>query len=397
MDAKSSATMAGSSIENRTSVTVHRNPYVVSVTDRLEDFELLEQEWPNFLSKCEANHPFNTHEWIRSWYRSFEPTGDIALIRVRCEGALVCCIPVMRTPELLGPLKLRCLWPWINTHSFRWGLLCDSNHLAALDEAIDAIFDLGDWDCLDLYFLPSRYRVHRHLKDMLKRRQRNYAGIGEMNSPCLEIHGDWDSYVASLSKSRRESERRKCRKLCDKMGAVIEITQGCVDDLDKRLEDCWQVSAKTWKHAKGSSIAGAPERKAFYSEVAKTSPDWLILGLLYLDGVPIAFEYNILYNGTLYNLKLGYDEQHRSLSAGQVLRFNMLKWAFDNGVRIFDFMGHTAAYKSQFGSAETPHEDIRVFSDSYRGRLAGFFETRLRPVLRRVKHSLTSFKTETSG
>jgi predicted N-acyltransferase len=213
-----------------------------------------------------------------------------------------------------------------------------------------------------------------------------------MSSPRLSISGNWPGFVSALSKSRREGERRKARKLLDRENGQISISVGAVDNIDDRLADCWAVSSRTWKHETGSSIASSPERIRFYESIAKSNRNWLVLGLLHRGGDAIAFEYNLLEKGVLYNLKLGFDERFRSLSPGQVLRFKMLEWAFENDVNVFDFMGNAADYKVAYSSEILTHRNLRVYSSTPRARLLAAYEFDVRPLLRAVKANLSVTK-----
>jgi len=343
-------------------------------------FDALETEWPQFIERCEADHPFNTYSWLHTWWEHFGGAG-CAIATVRQSGRLLCCIPTML--EGTGSKRRRRLW--INTHSFRSGLLCDGDVPEAMGLAFDLIRGLKDWDSLTLYYLPTEYGVHQALKDQLEHIGVHYAVRQDMRSPRLEIQHSWSDYVDSLSGSRRQAERRKMRMLCEKLDARIEITTGRSQHLGEMLEDCWAVSRNSWKQAWGSAIGIDDRLMTFYEDIARRNRDWLVLGLVYLGEKPIAFEYNLLYKDTLYNLKLGFDEQHKEVSPGQVLRFKMLEWAFQANVKFFDFMGHEAEYKNRFSNCMMPHETIQIFGGSLSGRLMACYELSCKPLARRVR------------
>jgi len=355
------------------------------------DIGSVEEEWQEFISRCESDHPFNSYYWLKTWWKHFGGEGP-AIIVVRQLDKLVCCLPTTTgTVGVRGKgsfFRHRRLW--VNTHSFRSGILCDRDVPQALHRAIDCLLTLADWDSLDLFYLPGNPGVQQNLKQCLASSGLRFLDRPGMQSPFLHINGSWDDFVNSLSKRRREAERRKSRKLCDKLGARIEIKAGKGAGLDEALNDCWKISRQTWKKARGSAIGSSTQLQAFYRDIASAPDDWLVLGLLYLNNEPIAFEYNLLYQNTLYNLKLGYSLRQRQLSPGQVLRFRMLEWAFDNGVECFDYMGNEAEYKSRFSNGALPHETVHIFSRSLRGRLLALYRLRLMSTLRRLKRRLTA-------
>lgn len=351
-------------------------------------FDALVAEWPDLLARCEANHPFNTHAWFSAWRRHFGRDLSLEVLGVWKEGRLVCCLPMALGELTLHGRRLRRRTLWVNTHSFRSGLLCDARHLDSLDAVARHLAGAGDWDILDLPYLPRGIQAHGALVAALGRHGIRVWSRPGMVSPRLAIQGSWDDYLASLSRSRRESVRRMRRRALEKSGATVEITHGRPDDLEARLEACWRVSARTWKHRQGSSIAADPVREAFYRQVALDPSDWLVLGLMHVDGQPVAFEYDLLYGGVLHNLKLGFDEAFERLAPGLVLRGELLRWAHDNGVGAYDYMGNAADYKTRFASETVEHDNVRLYNRTLSGRLLHLYEARFKPVARRVRGRL---------
>ena len=70
---------------------------------------------------------------------------------------------------------------------------------------------------------------------------------------------------------------------------------------DPDLSEAFDIATQTWQHARGTSIASTACLRQFYSELAGAR-NWLQLAILELDGKPISFEYDLLYERVLYNL-----------------------------------------------------------------------------------------------
>lgn len=370
--------------------------YEVDVVNGFAGFEAIEREWSELLSDCEANHPFNTHRWFATWWRNFGKNSRVSVLVARFRGRLVCCLPLLIAEKNVHPFKARHLSLWVNTHSFRSGILCHKDHLACLDEVLNRLISDPAWDILDLGYFPAHHEVLRAWKRAMEKAGIRYLTKPGMKSPRLVIRATWKEYFTSLSKSRRESVSRKLRK-AKKQGCRVEILRGRTGDLDTRLEQCWEISRKTWKHQIGSSIAADEARLAFYRDIALAEVDWIVLGLIYVNDKPVAFEYDLLYQGVLYNLKLGFDEATRELSPGYVLRVALLEWAFDNGIEVFDFMGLEADYKNQFSTGVVDHENITVYNKGalpaslyyYQANL-DLYRTRIKPPFQRIRGWLQS-------
>lgn len=66
----------------------------------------------------------------------------------------------------------------------------------------------------------------------------------------------------------------------------------------------------------------------------------LRLFILSIDKRIIAFQLNAQYGGVLYHVKVGFLEDYATLSPGQALQLQILRWAFGNpDVSAFDLLG----------------------------------------------------------
>ena len=364
--------------------------YSLSIIDSVEDFLALKDQWDELSENSEADMPFTTFEWYRAWWEYFSEDHKMRLLVVHASDAspasLVAVLPLMF--DAGGRAHKGSIWA--NTHSFRVGILCHREHLEALGEFTRYLGKSRDWEGLRIPYLHGDLQVHKAFKKCLRRDKLKFISTPGMQSPWLEVEGDFQDQMKALSRSRRETLNRKKRKLLNKSGGTVEITVGNVADLEQRLAHCWEISRNTWKERQGSSIASDKQRMAFYEAIAHSQREWLVLGLLYIDGKPVAFEYNLLHKGTIFNLKLGFNEDFSKLSPGVVLRLSLLEWVYGNDVRKFDYMGNTADYKTMFSTDIIKHEDLYIFGKtlgcltSYytKGRLVPAVKTFLRPVKR---------------
>lgn len=360
--------------------------YQVEEIDSRERLDALAGEWRDLSGRAELDLPFNRYEWYRCWWDSFQPQARFSVLAVRRlaagGGRLVAVLPLMRRSA--GWRGLRRYRIWSNTHSFRTALLADPAHPEALVALSRHLVRTMRIRRLELPYLVVGTRAHDTLKQSLLGERCSILEQQGMRSPVLRMSGDLKAMLGTLSRRRRESLRRKLRKLEGREGYRYEITGGRVADLGRRLQDCWHVSSRTWKHARGSSIASDPRRIKFYECLSDAPLDWLVLAISYVGKTPIAFEYNLRMDGTLYNLKLGYDEHWREHSPGIVLRLRMLEWAYEQGIEVFDYMGNSADYKEMLSTSTVDHENLEVFSPAFMDRAAYLARAQGGPYFRRL-------------
>lgn len=350
----------------------------------------LKTQWEDLVRASDVSIPFISWAWYDAWLDAFCPREDARLVAVFDDKRLVAALP-FRVRGQRGSYGAQEITSWVNTHSFRWGLLCERGNDSAARALAKQLIQLEEWDSCVLNYAVSDSQALENFLYSLAQEGYIVESVPDMQSPVMKVPDDWDAFLASMPKKRRESERRKVRKL-EKQGAKFKFVSGRCEDLAALLKDCWHISSKTWKQEKGSAIAADETRRSFYEAVANSAQDWICLALLYIDDEPIAFEFNLLFDGTLYSLKLGYNTDYARQSPGQVLRFKLFEWCIENDIDFFDFMGHRARYKDQYAERHIGHSNIRIYSKTPRGRVLGTYRTRIRPVLAGVKRKLVAMK-----
>jgi CelD/BcsL family acetyltransferase involved in cellulose biosynthesis len=80
----------------------------------------------------------------------------------------------------------------------------------------------------------------------------------------------------------------------------------------------------------------------------------LRLGVLELDGQPLAEIMCFDYNGCIYLYNSGYDPQYTALSAGLLSKVLAIKDSIEKGKSRFDFLKGAETYKYHLGGREVP-------------------------------------------
>jgi hypothetical protein len=129
---------------------------------------------------------------------------------------------------------------------------------------------------------------------------------------------DWAAYLAARPGLLRSAIIRPSKRLMDRLGARFSLTLG-PDGLEPAIDAYETVYARSWKQPEPCPDFNA----ALMREYAGAGQ--LRLGVLWLDGAPIAAQYWIVRQGWASIQKLSYDEAHKSLGAGTVLTALMLR------------------------------------------------------------------------
>ena len=157
----------------------------------------------------------------------------------------------------------------------------------------------------------------------------------------LPVTGNWQSHLAALPGALRTTLKRMGKRLSQRQAHIEVITEPA--DVDRAVAAYEQVYAKSWKQPE--PVAGFIHGLASVSAHA----GWLRLGLVWLDGQPIAAQLWIVSHGRAAIYKLAYDEQFKDLSAGTVLTAHLMERAIDQDkVREVDYLVGDDPYKRQW-------------------------------------------------
>jgi CelD/BcsL family acetyltransferase involved in cellulose biosynthesis len=362
-------------------------PIQVDVISSFEDLVQLEPAWNRLLDDARVDHPFLTHEWIRSWWESFGARNRLHTMVAIAGAEVVGIAPMMLTQRRMYGLKARCLELITNPHTPRSGILVARSRPEARRAILDRILaSSDDWDVMTL----SQVAVESALIDDVKGLSRLHGllcGVwASSRSPYVERTGEWRAYEASLSRKHRSNIRNRLARL-EKLGPVTYETIQEPGALPAAIEEGLRLEAAAWKRDAGSAILSDPRSERFYRSLAARSMSrgWLALQFLSVGGRRIAFCYSLVYGNRCFLLKPGYDPGYRQYSPGAILCYMTMQRAFNLGLAEIDFAGEADEWKMQWTRRTRPHAWMYVFAPRVRTRLIHDAKFRFTPWLRRKK------------
>ena len=204
------------------------------------------------------------------------------------------------------------------------------------------------------------------------------------NSPYINIAGDWDTYLKKKAKHLRSNINYK-NNMINKAGKY-EIIQYCNENTEKAILDIFDILKRSWKSNSKGAINASKQRTAYFTEMLKTLSQngWLRIWILTFNDNPIAFEFDLEYKDTVYAMQIGYDEKYGRFSPGLLLISQSMKAAFASGFRQYDFLGKEERFKMQLASGCRAHRKYYIYSNTVKGKLVNFIDTKIIRVLKMV-------------
>jgi len=341
--------------------------------------------WDSVLARASSPSPFMSWAWHRAWTESAPPAevaASEALVLRGARGAVQAVVPLS---------VRRASFHRVPTTVLTWatGDVGCPDHLDVLatpeaDVAALApvLVDLP-WQILILSNLAPDAAAARRLCEAIAGHGYAVRRRTLWRCPDLDLCGDWDRYLATLTPTRRQTLRRKERNLRRDHAMAITDYDGA------RLEDGLRVlmtlHARRWDGG-GEGVFRDPAvrrlHERFAAELAARGQLWLTT--LDVDGEPGAAWYGFALHDTVFFYQSGRDPRWERESVGQILMGAMIRRAIERGYRRFDFLRGEDAYKRHWTGTHRTTEEITIFRPGWRGRwlravdTAAAFRARLR-------------------
>jgi CelD/BcsL family acetyltransferase involved in cellulose biosynthesis len=295
--------------------------------------------------KLNWSSPFILPEWLEVWWRvfgsDFKPH-----IRVIFQG-----------DEIIGvaPLMVK-----DTTAYFMGGTdVCDyQDYVIAPGKEQDFFNALLDdlkqngIKHLDLKHIRPDYTVMKFLLPLAENRKCKTVNEKEAVSFEMDLPPSFEEYLNSLSTKQRHEVRRKIRRLTEEGKIVYHFVER-----GEELAAALEIFYKMFVESRQDKAAFLTEQmKRYFKLLTDIMEDigLLKMGMLEIDGKPIAAIMCFDYNDCIYLYNSGYDPQYVGLSAGLLSKVYAIEDSIEKGKKRFDFLKGAEPYKGHLGGQEVP-------------------------------------------
>ncbi len=321
--------------------------------------------------------PFRSWTWLWHWWQHYGPQNDADGLRTRL--AVLCVFDDADALMGIAPWYLDCsamhgrvLRPLGSGEvcSDYLSVLCHPAIREVIVEALadylieNALDDGSDalrWDLLELGGVDAEDDAVAKLVDYLAASGSTIHRRPGLNCWRLELPADWDGYVASLGKNLRRDVRRLERELLGTDRVALH-SAARLDELPRPMDLLVELHQRRREMLDEKGCFASDRFLGFYRDVV---PELLRRGQvqfywLELDGKPVAAEYQLVGNDTLYAYQAGVDPDSMEYQPGKLINLAILRRAIEHGYRAFDFLRGDEPYKARFGARPRPTVEYRV-------------------------------------
>ncbi len=207
-----------------------------------------------------------------------------------------------------------------------------------------------DFDLFDLRWLDDRCGLGEFAATAMQHAGFRNSRAVWFDAFHVNLHAQgnissWDVYWASRTSHWRTNVRSSLKKIAQ-LGPVEYVRYrprgtafGEDDPRWDLYETCVDLASRSWQGSRtdGTTLSHAQVRN-YLRSAHETAARFgaADINLLYVAGEPVAFAYNYAHQANVYGMRAGYDPAFKSLGAGSVLTYHMLRDSCQRGDRVLD-------------------------------------------------------------
>ena len=313
----------------------------------IEQLDEIESVWSELLAETENADFFRTLDWLKVYWKHFGAGQSLKVLLV-CDGDQpVGIVPLVVTLRKTKLGQFRVLgFPMDFWGSF-YGAI-GPNPAAIWEAALEHIMqEPRDWDYLDLRWFQLSTGESKIFEQAAAEFGHSIEQQADDEIAIADLSAGWDAYWASRSGNCRSNCRRNNKKV-EAVGEVQYVRYRPAGEAHGESDPRWDLFAAVEEIAQRSWQARSTDGTTMTHEeicsflkdmhVAAVRCGCLDLNLLYIDGKPVAFNYNYHYRGYVSSLRLGFDPQFAKAGVGTVLTHKMLEDSCARGDHTIDFL-----------------------------------------------------------
>jgi CelD/BcsL family acetyltransferase involved in cellulose biosynthesis len=354
--AKSLNGNAGRSFSTQLEITRDHKVHIVEDLDGLRG---LQAEW-NQIAPVDKVEPWQSFNWMEAAAASYSRKHSLRIITVRNHGRLIAVAPMVlkRSEQPLKPIQLHIL----GAEELKEPSRLIANDMESLEILLDVITSESVY--------PIRLSRIPNENGMLELALNSFKKAGwitrvmHMPFPFLDLKG-------FATKKSLKNDLRRAKKKAEILGRIgfenIDIVQ--YRDLPSRLETAFRIENSGWKGQNKSSILCNQARKDFFERYAHLSMQQGTLRLSYMtiDGSAVAVQYAIESKQAYWLLNVGYDDNYRVCSPGNLLLDRTIKDAASRGLVRYNLLGKEEQWTRRWTHDTQDCFILEAFRKNWRG------------------------------
>ena len=170
--------------------------------------------------------------------------------------------------------------------------------------------------------------------------------------PYISLGNSWSELHEKLGKKltrniRQYGNKATANRISFQINKAADIS---TDLLNEKLKRAFSFHETRMEAINQKSVFTPQQEQAYHLQVLKNVRNTFVIEAKNEDQRTIAFYYGLFNNSRLAWFNGGYDTQYYKYSIGTLLVAELISWAYENGLHIFDFLRGNESYKQRWTS-----------------------------------------------
>jgi CelD/BcsL family acetyltransferase involved in cellulose biosynthesis len=300
-----------------------------------EDFARLQEPWHRVVDSLSQKRFFHVYSWYHSYIDSLDKNPNAVFFLVISRGFTpIAVFPLKRSIRNVYGLRLRCLevpsHPHMSLSDFIFEKTADNAILISLMAKNVRHLTGEAWDMI-------------HVPNTLEDSATAYAlerapvllSVTTLTSKSNHVNCNLPyEQVAKNFKGHFRRNLRRLHRRTQEWGKLQYHSYASTEDIRRHFTEFLKVEASGWKgeHGTRTAISCDASTLAFYRRVIDefAASDQCLLNLLTLNERCIAGQLCLRVDGTLYILKIGFDESYAEIAPGNLIMEALIRQCADD-------------------------------------------------------------------
>ena|SRR5438874_4675449 len=335
-------------------------------------FRGLEKEWQQLHGRCPHATPFNSWEWLFSWWQAYGDARELRLLTWRLGGNLVgvapLCIAGEKTDLGTSCRVARLVGDGSFDSDYLGFLILPGAYAVVMERFGQWLSRNKEWDVMVLSELTDLSPVPDTIRDHAQRLRLQWR-LDYRRSGALDLPPSLEDYL----RERQPRFRTKLRSLLRQLDeGDLTFESRCEPrELRRRLRSLFALHQRRWQVSGEPGVFGAASKRRFYAFFVPrfARRGWLRLYSLRRDKTYLAHQLCFGGGGTTFLLQEGFDVSNPATSYGHMLRAAVIRELIQAGESRYDFLGGFSRHKADWGAQEGRSIHVTVARRRWRGWL----------------------------
>ena len=308
-----------------------------------ESFHGLRSRWEGLLDRAGESNIFLSPQWYELWWDSLADGEELLLYACLDDEDLVGVLPLKRKDGQLSFVGSANVCDYMDfvveecrEEEVYRGI---TEHLVGLE-----------WKELALNGVNGQSPTMTRLVEGLRGWGVDVSVRPEEVCPTVKLNGNWEGYLAGLTKKDRHELRRKLRRLYSAGDVRYHVSAEC-DGFPNDLEEFLGLLENS-RADKAAFMT--PKMRGFFRNTLSGLAEIGVVRLSFLevDGERVSSTVCFDYDNRYFLYNSGYNTEYSYLSVGLLLKALCLKAAIEEGKTEFNFLRGAEPYKYHLGAVD---------------------------------------------